>query len=112
MRRRTYGVLGAAAVVGALAIANLLVSSGTSAQTHIGKFAQGDPDSAATAAGTSAGEGPIGGYDAYIAAEQAYPANVIPPSIAAQADTTFNKIAKQDQGGDPKGNGQKWSLFG
>jgi hypothetical protein len=71
--------------------------------------AGGDPD----AAMASAGEGPTSGLEAYLSAQRTYPANVIPPAIAARAESTFEKIAKNDQKkGDPKGNGHKWEQYG
>ena len=71
------------------------------------KFAGGDPDAAATSADTP-GEGPIGGYEAYLSAAKTYPANVIPPAFVKNAENTFNKIAKQ---GDPQGNNH-WNPYG
>src|SRR5919198_785490 len=56
----------------------------------------------------SPGEGPIGGYEAYLSAEKTYPANVIPPAVVKNAENTFNKIAKQ---GDPQGNNH-WDPYG
>src|SRR5438132_5013758 len=63
------------------------------------KFAGGDPDAAATSADTP-GEGPIGGYEAYLSAAKTYPANVIPPAVVKNAENTVNKIADH---GDPQG---------
>ena len=71
-------------------------------QQHSSKWAAGDPDSAAAkpggadSAATRPGEGPVGGLEAYLAAQRTYPATVIPPAIAATAETTFEKIAKKD----------------
>jgi hypothetical protein len=61
----------------------------------------------------SAGEGPLGGYEAYLAASRTYPANVIPPRVADNAEATFEAIAAKDaKKGDPKGRGHKWKLYG
>ena len=38
----------------------------------------------------------VNSYDAYLAAARTYPANVIPPAIAARAKATFNRIARRD----------------
>jgi len=88
-------------------------------QGHSSKWVAGDPDSAAAKPGgadsaeTTPGEGPVGGLEAYLAAQRTYPATVIPPAIAARAETTFEKIAKKDAAtGDPKAQGHKWALFG
>jgi hypothetical protein len=60
-----------------------------------------------------AGEGPLGGFDAYLSAQRTYPANVIPPAIAERADATFSAIATKDQTtGDPGGGGARWTLYG
>jgi hypothetical protein len=76
-----------------------------------GKFVS-DPDAQASSTNTP-GEGPAGGWDAYLAAAQAYPANTVPARFVKDAAATFNGIAKQDaNGGDPKGLGHKWELFG
>src|SRR3954454_15850046 len=40
----------------------------------------GDPDAAGSIHLTP-GEGPLGGYDAYLSAARTYPANVIPPRV-------------------------------
>src|SRR5947207_14640493 len=64
-------------------------------------------------AAESAGEGPLGGYEAYLSASRTYPANVIPPRVADDAEATFAKIAAADaKKGDPKGKGHKWKLYG
>jgi hypothetical protein len=44
----------------------------------------------------TAGEGPIGGYEAYRSAARTYPANTIPPAVVARAKATFGRIAKRD----------------
>jgi hypothetical protein len=111
MGRRTYGALAGVLAIAALVLAAQVFSTrGARPQRHVGKLAAAtDPDSAQT----SAGEGPIGGFDAYLAAEMAYPAESIPPAIAERADATFDKIAKADaKKGDPKGKGHKWQLVG
>ena len=62
---------------------------------------------------TTPGEGPIGGWDAYLAAVRAYPAGDVPPAVAAQAQATFDRIASDDaKKGDPGSKGRKWSFFG
>jgi hypothetical protein len=62
-------------------------SSDQNQQLHMGKFAGGDPDQQQSSV-TSPGEGPVGGYEAYLAAERTYPADQIPPAVAAQASVT------------------------
>ena len=46
-------------------------------------------------AAAKAGLGP-NSFEAYLSAERTYPANVIPPRIAARAKATFNRIARAD----------------
>jgi hypothetical protein len=61
----------------------------------------------------SAGEGPLGGYEAYLSASRTYPANVIPPRVSDDAEATFEAIAAADaKKGDPKGKGHRWKLYG
>jgi hypothetical protein len=91
-----------------LALVVVLVT-GESERRHFPKFGYGDPDAAATASGRDApGEGPIGGWDAYLSAERTYPADVIPPSVTAKARATFEKIA---QAGNSEGN-DHWHRYG
>jgi hypothetical protein len=87
-------------------------------QEHYGKWAAGDPDQVESSGGVesyeaTAGEGPLGGLEAYLSAQRTYPADEIPPTIPLQAGATFEKIAAKDAAtGDPKAKGQKWSSFG
>ncbi len=111
MRRRQYGIIGGVAVIAAIAAIALAVSAGGSVHpiAFNPKLAGGDPD----AAQASPGEGPIGGWDAYLAAERAYPADQIPPAVAEKAKATFQNIAKADKAkGDPKGKGAAWQQIG
>ena len=108
-RKRIAWRLGLAGALVAAAAALALVLTAGGAQHDkwsTSKFAGGDPDAAATSADTP-GEGPIGGYEAYLSAEKTYPANVIPPAVVKNAENTFNKIAKQ---GDPQGNNH-WNPY-
>ena len=68
----------------------------------------GGPDAAASTEADSPGEGPLGGYEAYLSAAKTYPANVIPPAVVENAKKTFDRIAKQ---GDPQGNNH-WNSYG
>ncbi len=111
MRRRQYGVIGGSAVIAAIAAIALIVSTGGSMHpiAFNSKLAGGDPD----AAQASPGEGPIGGWDAYLAAARAYPADELPPALPEEAKATFEKIAKADKAkGDPKGKGAAWKQVG
>jgi len=104
-------VIGGVAAISAIAAVAIAVSTGSSFHpvSFNSKLAAGDPD----AAQASPGEGPIGGWDAYLAAARAYPADQIPPSMAENAKATFAKIAKADKiKGDPKGKGARWEQVG
>jgi hypothetical protein len=85
---------------------------------HASKYGSGDPDYAQASGGgdsneTTPGEGPVGGFEAYLSAQRTYPATEIPPTVPDKAATTFEKIAGQDaKTGDPKGKGHQWQLFG
>jgi len=108
--KRSKMVIGAVVIPAALLIALLLAFSGSSRTDQAGaaaameKAAGGDADSKADTPGL----GP-NSFDLYQAAERAYPANVLPASIANRAATTFEAIAKQ---GDPKADGRQWKLYG
>jgi hypothetical protein len=114
LRTRSRVVIGAVVIPVALLTALLLAFSGSSGPNQaakaapFSKAASGDPDSVAN----SPGLGP-NTFDAYQAAELAYPANVIPPAIAQRAADTFATIAAQDaKRGDPKAAGRHWNLYG
>src|SRR4051812_162480 len=115
MLRKRYRLALVAVVFSAAVLAALLLAfAGGSGGAQAGKAAPlakgegGDPDSAANTPGL----GPVS-FDAYMAAERTYPANVIPPAIAQRAEDTFNAIAAKDaKNGDPKGAGHKWHFFG
>jgi hypothetical protein len=69
-----------------------------------------------------AGEGPVGGYEAYRSAARTYPANTIPPAVVARAKATFARIAKRDarlrarllarRGRSFLASEPKWELYG
>src|SRR3954454_3729519 len=114
LRTRSRVVIGPVVIPAALLAALLLAFAGSSGTNQaakaspLAKGGSGDPDSAANTPGL----GPVS-YDAYMAAERTYPANVIPPAIAQRAEDTFAAIAAQDaKHGDPKGAGHKWHFFG
>jgi hypothetical protein len=115
LRTRYRVVVGAIAIPAALLAALLLAFSG-STRTDQGakaapfpKAAGGDPDAVAN----TPGEGPQGGYDAYLSAARTYPANVIPPAVAERAANTFTAIAVKDaKKGDPKAVGREWTFYG
>ena len=44
----------------------------------------------------TAGEGPLDGYEAYLAAQRSYPADSIPPQVTDQAAQTFDPIVGKD----------------
>ena len=86
---------------------------------HASKYGSGDPDYAQAPGGdadsneTTVGEGPLGGFEAYLAGQRTYPATEIPPALPGKAATTFEKIAGQDaKSGDPNGKGHQWKLYG
>jgi hypothetical protein len=116
MRRMSRTVVGAALLTAAaLTALALVVATGGSSREHFtSKLAGGDPDALqAGSRATTPGEGPIGGFDAYLSAERTYPANVIPPAVVQQARATFNRIARKDAKlGDPRADGHAWKLYG
>src|SRR6266478_2569522 len=106
-------------VVGAAALATLAGLAATLGtwsrhEPFSSKFAGGDPDAAqATSSATTPGEGPVGGWEAYLAAARTYPADVIPPAVVKNARATFERNAAADaKNGDPGAKGHKWNLYG
>src|SRR2546425_5454564 len=106
-------VIGAAALA---TLAGLAAAFGTRSrhEPFSSKFAGGDPDAAqATSSATTPGEGPVGGWEAYLAAARTYPADVIPPAVVKNARATFERNAAADaKNGDPGAKGHKWNLYG
>ena len=114
LRKRMLGIgVGTAALVTLAGLAEV-VGIWSFREPFVSKFAGGDPDMVQTATSeTTPGEGPIGGWEAYLAASRTYPADVIPPAVVATAKAKFEKIAAADaKTGDPKGKGHKWNFFG
>src|SRR3954469_12274187 len=113
MPKRRIGALAAAGVIAALAVGNLLASSSGSKLKHVSKFS---PTSVLAQTGKSAdtaGEGPNGGYEAYLAASRTYPPKVIPPQVAQRAEVAFEALAKRDAvSGDPGAAGRQWQHYG
>jgi len=97
-----------------VALALVLSLAGGENERHVGKFAGGDPDQQQAASGEDTpGEGVVGGYDAYVAAAEAYPAAAVPSTLAKRAKATFGQLAGKDaRHGDPRGKGKNWALFG
>jgi hypothetical protein len=117
MRRRTYRLTaGAVALVALVTVSAFALVGSTSSgrEGFVSKFAGGDPDAAqAQNSEATPGEGPVGGYDAYLSAALTYPANVIPPSVVDQSAATFERIATADaKNGDPGAKGHKWNFYG
>jgi hypothetical protein len=70
-------------------------------------------------AAETAGEGPLGGYEAQRSAMRTYPANVIPQSVVKRARATFNRLAiadarrlKQGKRFAGEDSGHSWRLYG
>jgi hypothetical protein len=106
--KRSYRAAGGVLLIAAAALVIALVTAGAGV-VRFSKAGPGDPESRAvgTAAQDSAGEGPIGGWEAYKAAARTYPAEAIPPSVVANARATFDKIA---QAGSSEGNNH-WQAY-
>src|SRR5437867_1175630 len=109
MLSRRKGVLfGAAGILAASSALAIVLATGGSQSRQLAKFATGEPYAAASPA-DSPGEGPVGGYEAYLSAARTYPANEIPPSVVQNARATFEKIAKS---GDPSNGNNHWRRYG
>ena len=104
-------------LAGALALFLVLYTGRSSGPTPAGfemKLGGGE-------AAEAAGEGPVGGYDAYRAAARAYPAKNLSPllraRLQARARATFVRIARADARAARAGRGffdagHKWKLYG
>src|SRR5215204_4489691 len=111
MLRRRHGVLVAAVGVLTVSAIALIIGMATNgASTSVGKRGPGDPEALENSAVQGPGEGPLGGYEAEKAAQLTYPANVIPLSVTAKAEATFEKIKKGSRSA-PNGNGV-WQQYG
>ena len=121
MTRTRTSVLGATffLLAGALALTLVLLTGRSSGGNQV-KLRLGAGAAGAASKETSAGEGPVGGYEAYVSASRTYPANVISPAIVKRAQTTFNRLAKRDArfAKTARGrhfldnNGGKWEQYG
>src|SRR5690349_6626046 len=109
MRGRAFVALAAIAAVAAFAFVSHAVFSGGSKahKVQASKFAS-DPD--ANSASATAGEGPAGGWDAYLAAADAYPASTITPDQVQRAEDTFAAIASKNDNRWNSAGGKKWEL--
>src|SRR5206468_2112781 len=111
MRKSTLRIaVGASALLALVGVA-AVVGPSLYHEPFVSKFAGGDPDQASSA--TTPGEGPVGGWEAFLSAMRTYPADEIPPAVVANARATFERIAVADASrGDPGAKGHKWSFYG
>jgi hypothetical protein len=128
MSRTRTGVLTATLLLlaGALALFLVLYTGRTSEREFTPKFAHGESpadvgESDGESAAETPGEGPAGGWDAYMAAARAYPAKTLSPLLRAQLQTrakaTFLRIGRADARAARRGRGfddagHKWKLYG
>jgi hypothetical protein len=108
LRTRYRVVVGAVVIPAALLAALLIAFAGGSGSNQAGAApfskAGSDPDSVVNTPGLGPNT-----FDAYMAAERAYPATALPPAIIDRAAATFEAIAKK---GDPKADGRQWKFYG
>ena len=91
MRGRAFVVLAGLAAIAAVAlIGGAVFKGGSHSAARYSKFSLTDPDSKAQTPGL----GPGMTWDAYMQAAEAYPAANLTPSEVANAEATFNAIAK------------------
>ncbi len=98
MTRTRTSVLGATffLLAGALAL-TLVAPDGTLLQRESGQAQARRRRRRCGEQGGAAGEGPVGGYEAYrLGDARTYPAAAIPPAIVKRAQTTFARIVKRD----------------
>ena len=109
MRGRAFVALAGIAAVAAFAFVSHAVFSGGSKahRTQVSKFAAGDPESGGARA-LPGGEGPAGGWDAYLAAADAYPAASITPAQVQTAEDTFAALASKNDARWNPNTGHKW----
>jgi hypothetical protein len=113
MTRTRTGVLTATLflLAGALALFLVLYTGRSSGSGFAPKVGGGE------SAAEAAGEGPVGSYDAYLAAARAYPARTLSPVLQARTRATFLRIARHDARAGRLGRsflaaGHKWKLYG
>src|SRR3954447_6628180 len=111
---RTYRIAAAAGLVLAIALLAGAFRGGGHSAGVTSQFSAGEREGQTGATGAAVvGEGPLGGFEAYLSASRTYPANEIPPAVAAKAETAFEKLAAKDaKSGDPGAKGHKWKLYG
>ncbi len=108
MRGRALVALAGIAAVAAFAFVSHAVFSGGSNAGGIktSKFAT-DPDSGGARA-LPGGEGPAGGWEAYLAAADAYPAKDITPAQVQKAEDTFAALSSKNDARWNPGIGNNW----
>src|SRR5262245_28860477 len=108
LRMRSRVVIGAVVIPAALLAALLLAFAGGSGSSKAGAAPFSKAGSDADSVVNTPGLGP-NTFDAYMAAERAYPATTLPPAITDRAAATFEALAKK---GDPAADGRQWKLYG
>ena len=109
MRGRAFVALAGIAAIAAFAfVSHAVFKGGSKARvTQVSKFAAGESESGGATA--TAGEGPVGGWDAYLAAADAYPATEVTPEQVQKAEDTFASLASRSNGRGFNSNaGHKW----
>ncbi len=110
---RTYRIAAAAGLVVAIALLAGAFRGGGHSTGFTSKFSAGEREAQPGASGAACRRGPGRRWEAYLSASRTYPANEIPPAVAAKAETAFEKLAAKDaKSGDPGAKGHKWKLYG
>src|SRR5215210_1783096 len=112
LRRRHVVLVAAVGVLTVSAIALIIGMATNGSSTSVGKRGPGDPEALENSAVQGPGEGPLGGYEAEKAAQLTYPANVIPLSVTAKAEATFEKIKKGSGHGSGSNGRGVWQQYG
>jgi hypothetical protein len=121
-RTRTTALTGTVFLLAAAVALTLVFLAGRSSGGNQVQLRLGAGSAGLSSKETTAGEGPVGGFEAYRSAARTYPANTIPPAVVARAKATFVRIAKRDARLRANlrahhvrsflSNGPKWKLYG
>src|SRR5919204_300617 len=95
-RTRTTALTGTLFLLAAAVALTLVFLTGRSSGGSQGQLKLGTAAGGLLGKEDTAGEGPTGGFEAYMSAARTYPANTIPPATVARAKATFGRIAKRD----------------
>ena len=111
---RTYRIAAAAGLVVAIALLAGAFRGGGHSTGFTSKFSAGEREAQPGASGAAlVGEGPVGGWEAYLPASRTYPANEIPPASPPRRRRHSRRSRRRTRRtAIPGAKGHKWKLYG